>query len=450
MRKTFSRKIFFSIIWFLSLGVFLAYSIADNAPVSGIYGFEHSTGVYSAGGNAGLIDFNVAPTGYSGAQITKIGQDVYLTGIFWSQTVGWMSFSDSPMLLVPPPAGSNVRDPWYLSGLVWSPNAWWIRFNHDHPDAENVAYLPDTGHLAGQAWSDQLGWIPFGEVGTGIEIQIADGFIGKVSIDGQIWGSKTFNVLYDPGGSFDTASMTEFVNIVRKNVSFLLRNAGSKINTSLTVWPFQSFRDALIWNIEDNPSANYLSYSTIQSVFDTDLAKTWIVVGADIFLDDDVLTPLWLDAPRAIIALKNEKGEWGNIFIRWSVKRIQSTLFAEASVLSWEDTGFGLVPYYQRKQSLFMDMPPNQLWIQWSVAGYNTIGWWSKDDGAICPRVDDDAFTCTYDTAIKYDWNYFRIFDGAIAHRAYTDDTKDDFSIIIQYDPRVLMDPPPGLADTMK
>jgi hypothetical protein len=149
---------------------------------------------------------------------------------------------------------------------------------------------------------------------------------------------------------------------------------------------------------------------------------------------------------RAIIALKNEKGEWWNIWIRWSVKQVEATLFAEKTIWSWEEFITGsLSPYYVAKKSLFLDIPRNQLYIKGWVAWHNTIGWWSKDGWAVCPYLSDVIEVCTYDTAVKYDWNYFRIFSGQPARRAYPDDSKDYYSVVIEYDSRVLQDPPPGL-----
>ncbi len=128
--------------------------------------------------------------------------------------------------------------------------------------------------------------------------------------------------------------MTSFVNVVRKNVSILLRNAGNIINTNLDGSSAVSFNKAMLFRTEDNPSLEFIAYSNIETAFDNDLARSLIVVGADIYIDVDLLPPPLMSQSRAIIALKNEKGEGGNIWIKGSVKQIEATLFAEKTIWS--------------------------------------------------------------------------------------------------------------------
>jgi hypothetical protein len=225
-----------------------------------------------------------------------------------------------------------------------------------------------------------------------------------------------------------------------------MRNATSKINTNLGGAWAVSYNKSMIFRRDNNPSSQFLTYSTVSLTFDNDLSRSLIVIGADIYIDTDVITPSLLNKSRAIIALKNEKWEWGNIWIKWSVKKIESVLFSEKSILSGEEFITGsLSPYYVTKKSVFVDIPRNQLYIKWSIWGYNTIWGSSKSGWAVCPYLSDSSTLCSYDNAIKYDWNYFRIYNGAPARRAYKNDSKDDYSVIIEYDPRTIQDPPPGL-----
>jgi hypothetical protein len=418
------------------------------------YGDTHVTWVFNTGGNAGRISFDDTPTWYSGAEVVGFGgsSEASLTGIFWLQSVGWSTFSESVVILVPPPAGANVRDPWYLSGYAWSPNAGWIALSHGESNASWVAFIPDTKQLVGYGYSNNLGWIPFGEyASSGIAVDVKEWFIGKVDVIWAIGGSKTFNVLYDVGGSFNSASMTAFINVVRKNATIILRNAGTKINTNLTGLWAQSFNDATIFRKDDNPSAEFLAYSNVKLTFDNDLSRSLIVIWADIYIDTDVISPVLLTKSRAIIALKNDKWQGGNIYIKWSVKKIESVLFSEKSIISGEEFITGsLSSYYISKKSVFLDIPRNQLYIKWAVGGYNTIWWSSKNGGAVCPTFNDlGGSACSYDNAIKYDWNYFRIFNGSTARRAYPDASKDEYSVIIEYDPRTVQNPPPWL-ETIK
>lgn len=427
-------------------GIFYMLWASDEAILSKKFGELHTTGSFHTWGNAGIISFDDTPYGYSGAQIVWYGTtEVTLTGMFWMQTTGWTTFSESMVTLIPPTSWDNIRDPWYLSGYAWSPNAGWIALNHGESNASGVIFMPDISQLVWYGYSPNLGWIPFGEIsGSGIVVDMSDGFIWKVSIDGAIWWSKTFNVLYNVGGSFNSVSMTAFVNVVRKNITILLRNVGWKVNTDFTGAWAQSFNKSMIFRIEDNASSVFLKYSDIKNSFDFDLSRSLIVIGADVYIDTDVINIL--SQPRAIIAIKNDKGEWWNIYIDGSVKKIESILFSEGSIISWAEFLTGtLSPYYTSKASVFLDIPRNQLYIKWSIWGFNTIGWSSKDDGAVCPYLRENTTLCTYDNAIKYDWNYFRIYNGAPARRAYINDSKDQFSVIIEYDARIIQDPPPGL-----
>ncbi len=441
-----------SLLIALCAWVFYVFGASIGVFITGVGGESHVTGVYSTGWNAGAISFDDTPSWYSGAEVVTVGSSswVYLTGIFWMETVGWTTFSESAVTMIPPPPGSNVRDPWYLSGYAWSPNAGWISLNHWETYASWVWYMPDTRHLVGYGYSPTLGWLPFSvDTGSGITILTPEGFIGKVSVASSIWGSKTYNVLYDVGAPIQTASLSSYMNVIRKNVTILIRNAWGKINTDLSGAWAQSLNRAMIFRKMPNDGGEFLTYSDIKTTFDNDFSRSLIVIGADIYLDVDVMTPGLLDKSRVIISLKNEKWQWWNIWIKWSVKEIQSVVFAEGSIFSWEEFLTGtLSPYYVSKSSLFVDIPRNQLYIRWALWGYNTIGWSSRDGWAICPTFNDLGFTpCSYDNAIKYDMNYFRIYDGSWARRAYKNNSKDAYSLVIEHDPRTIQDPPPWLEN---
>lgn len=225
-----------------------------------------------------------------------------------------------------------------------------------------------------------------------------------------------------------------------------MRNAGSKINTDLSGLWAESINQAMIFRSENNPSAEFVRYSDIMTTFDNDLSRSLIVIGADIYVDVDVTMPPLLLQSRALISLKNNNGQWGNIWVRWSVRTIESSLFTEGSIFSGEEYVSGtLSPYYISKKSLFLDLPNNQLYIHGTVWGYNTIGWSSKSGWAVCPYLNDNSAGCTYDNSLLYDLNYFRVYDGDPAGRAYKNDSKDAFSVIVEYDSRTLQDPPPWL-----
>ena len=96
------------------------------------------------------MSFDNIPAGFSGSQAVGLSgsSSVYLTGIFFLQTVGWATFSDVGMggaEIIPPV--NSIRDPWYLSGYAWSENAGWMKLNHGESYASGVWYIPDTMSL---------------------------------------------------------------------------------------------------------------------------------------------------------------------------------------------------------------------------------------------------------------------------------------------------------------
>ncbi len=128
------------------------------------------------------------------------------------------------------------------------------------------------------------------------------------------------------------------------------------------------------------------------------------------------------------------------------MKKISANLIAERSIYSAGVANDTKSLYYTRKSSVFLDLPQNQLYIYGSVLSHNTIGGGTRDGSAICPYTQTDIYGgCTYDTAIPYDWNYFRAYrNPGSTTRAYTKTPLlDAYSVVIEYDSRVLSDPPP-------
>jgi hypothetical protein len=181
----------------------------------------------------------------------------------------------------------------------------------------------------------------------------------------------------------------------------------------------------------------------------TDKNRSLIVVWADIYMDTGTTVPSYIAKARSIIALKNDLGQWGDIYIKWSVKNLETTLVSEWTIWSGDEAiAWQLSPYISTKTSIFTSVPHSQLYIKWSVVSYNTIGGSSKTSWASCPSIlPSTESSCTYDTALKYDWNYFRSFDGITSNRAYPNNSKDTYSVVMEYDPRVSQGPPPGLEN---
>ena len=431
------------------MGIYIVWAIGDTILLSGSFGNLSTTGVYSSWGNIGIVSFDNIPLSASWAQVIGASATsvIYLTGIFWSQTTGWATFSDVgawPVTITPPASWANIRESWYLSGYAWSENAGWIKMNHDETYASGVVFIPDSPSLSGYAWSDTLGWISFGSG----SISIAPGFIGKISVGWNLTSNKSYSVLYDIGTTTNSSTLWSALNGIRKNISYILRNAWIKINNNFGGSSPVDWNNIMVFKMENNPSSTYLTYSTIQTPFDNSLDRSLIVIGGDIYIDTDVISPILMKQTRAIIAQKNDLWQWGNIWIAGSVKKIEANLVAEKTIWSGDDvvSPGSLSPYFITKKSVFLDLPKNQLYIHGSTASYNTIGWSSKDGWAVCPVFTKNDEPCDYNTAIPYDWNYFRTYDRTNPRRAYPDSSKDAYSVIIEYDSRTLQDPPPWLS----
>lgn len=451
------RFILFAVASFLSIGIFIISFAQDGIFFLWTFGEIHNTGSFSTGWNAGITSFDMAPAGYSGAQVITFATStgVYLTGIFWLQTVWWATFSDVGMgmtEMVPPSAWKSFTDPWYLSGYAWSENAWWIKFNHGESMASWVWFIPNTTLLKGYAWSDTLGWISF-DSGA---INVGSGFIGKLGIGGSIGGNKSFDTLYSPWTAVNVASLGRFLNTVRKNISIISRNAEGNHKINIGFWGASpvAFNHSMIFKMTDNPSDTYLTYSKINTSFDNLWEKTrsLIVVWGDLYIDTDVTSPLSFWFPRTLVVFKNEAWQWGNIYIKWSVKTINASLIAERTIWSGDDIGVpggSLSPYYNHTaRSLLTNIPKTQLSIRGFIASYNTIWGAAKLGESVCPAFTKNSNeVCDFQNAVAYDWNYFRQFDSTAGNRAYKDSSKDAYSVIMEPDPRVIQDPPPGLED---
>lgn len=166
-------------------------------------------------------------------------------------------------------------------------------------------------------------------------------------------------------------------------------------------------------------------------------ARSIIVVGGDVMITGDI-SPSGL--PRAIIALQNASGTGGNVYIDETVKNIKTTVFAEGTVFSGDNAGV----LYNATTADITSLPLNQLWIKGSLLARNTVGG-SMQSTPVCPLPG--AF-CNYETSIRYDLNYFRSIPPSRTAptntRAYSDASLDMYSVIIDYDDRVISNPPPG------
>jgi hypothetical protein len=153
-------------------------------------------------------------------------------------------------------------------------------------------------------------------------------------------------------------------------------------------------------------------------------------------IDADITTT---SRPRGIIVLKNSQWFWGNIIITKNTKFIESSIIAEWSLLSGDNRS-NLYNDTSEKVALLSQDITNQLYIKWWVVSYNTVGG-SIQTPAICVYGENN---CTNERALIYDFNFFRWYDKNPAGRWYKDASQDDYSFIIESDPRSYRSPPPG------
>jgi|GEM_PF-6957477 len=101
--------------------------------------------------------------------------------------------------------------------------------------------------------------------------------------------------------------MSTFIDKVRKNATLLSRNVpASLINTNFATT--NTFENKAFY-INNGGTAQTLRYSTIRDRFAQSPMQSIIVMGGDVYIDEDVLP---VDsAPRAIIALRDSSGNYG-------------------------------------------------------------------------------------------------------------------------------------------
>ncbi len=436
---TFSRLIILLTVF--SLGG-IAYIFSDAAAIhffSGTSNIPHTLWSFlTLHGNAGTIGFNKDPSPYQTGNLNGTG----ITGFFWSETTGWAEFTGGTQITLRNTAAS-AREVWDASGYVWSDTAWWFTLS-------GVEYFPDTATLSGWLWSDTLGWNSLSTVAENIWL----GFVGRVAILGSTAGKNiyTLNIAnYQQWAHYDVSSISTVLNDTRKKVTLSLRNvASSLINitapTAVSIAP-AILNNALYYTYTGS-SEFIVTYSYIESSLNTlSSPRSLIVVGGDIYIDTGVVLPANTPS-HAIIALKNDAGIGGNIYIRGDVTKVQSSLLSEGTLYSGRRSGWVWI-LYNRDHNATTSLPNYQLYIHGSVISRNTIGWAWVSGGSKCPFSE---VACSYDTALRYDLNYFRDFQiGGIPatdislHRGYPVVAYNDKSLIIEYDSRIMSDPPPGL-----
>lgn len=396
--------------------------------------------------NAGMLSFEntITDPNYKNAHL--YGTGIY--GYFWLETVWWAAFTGDTYIS-PPPVGSSLRNTWSASGYAWSDHAGIMTLTWE--------YFPDDATLSWYIWSDTLWYIALNTIADDIGLW----FVGKVIVIGNVGSRSNYDINlpdYSVQNTVSISSVTNFINTVKKKVALNIRNADRFINTDFSrsdIWPLNG------WIYYNNTGSTdvYVSYSTVKNRFDatTDTPRSLIVIGGDIYIDTGVVLWSWVP-PRAIVALKNDAGKGWNIYIHGMVTRVHASLIADGTIYSarrvWTNWDF-----YNASQTRTTALPNFQLYIYGTVISRNTI-WWAWRTTVWSFRCPFTESACSFDQAIRYDFNFFRDFQtGAIdrdtnfrltpeeiaRRRWYKDDTYDNKSLVIEYDPRIVSDPPPWL-----
>ena len=198
---------------------------------------------------------------------------------------------------------------------------------------------------------------------------------------------------------------------IKRNVYSIIKNINSDSNwVSLLNWKveFYDYRQEsnkikrLYWNLWD---------------------KTIVILGWNAYITRDL--EVWW-----IIVLKDDNWNWWNLYIDPSISKIEAAIYADKSLLSYNDVYWEISP----KNGWTYELLKNQLYIKWAVFSENTI-WGSRKNPPVCPYYTKD--NCDLDKAQKYDLNYLRRW---IKNKAYT--SLGDYPVIIKYNPLLQINPP--------
>jgi hypothetical protein len=366
-------------------------------------------------GNAGLIKFNWGTAGI---------EWITLTGSFDIETVGTVTFDPGARIIGP--ASGLITDIWSTTGTITSPYAWTIYLNSGSTYQTN--YDPVSKQLIGAGWNLGIGKVPFSTVK-----EWTQWFVGRIKALGSIGGTKNYSTLYAAGPAITTDKITSTINTARKKVAIMTRNlpAGLTNNNAFYGTPIPIENKVFLLNDEFLlKTFTYNDPSDLPSSMDT-----LVIVGGDLIIDIDILST----RPRGIIVLKNSKWLGGNIIITKNVKKIESSIIIEWSLLSGDNKN-SLYNDTTEKVALLSQNVTNQLYIHGGLISYNTIGG-ALQSPAVCVYGEP---TCTHERALKYDLNFFRWYDKNPLHRGYDTASQDDYSLVIEPDARANRAPPPG------
>jgi hypothetical protein len=120
-----------------------------------------------------------------------------------------------------------------------------------------------------------------------------------VKVIGNIGGNKTFDVVYNVGARFNSASVTNLLNTIRKNIALMTRAITVPVNTTGKLLG----TDTMIYKVNGGLFDNA---DTLFSTTNADTLRSIIIIGGDLVIDGDIAGG---KSSRAIIVMKNEAGQ---------------------------------------------------------------------------------------------------------------------------------------------
>lgn len=250
-----------------------------------------------------------------------------------------------------------------------------------------------------------------------------------VKILGNTNGDKIYETIQSEKQSkISSLSRASVRDAIRKNVEILSRSI-----TTTTWLDFEIFRDC----------PNGFTSRTLPTNF---AKRSYIVVWCDIHIQNDVSWNVW------IIALKDDNGNGGNIWIDKNVKNLAAILFSEEAIIAWDGMRF----YWEMPSSA--SEKSKQLYIFGTVISNNTIWGAAQVGDPVCPSW---ITLCTREIAMRYDLNHFRSWYGWLtpAERVLPVNAAvlstfaqmySEYWMIIEYNPSVLTNPPPWFKNIMQ
>ncbi len=232
--------------------------------------------------------------------------------------------------------------------------------------------------------------------------------IQKVLVVGNVLGWEGIGTTKLVGSYIQQSDISSIyaatINTLRKNLTLAIRNT-QNINTPLPLLEYKSGNNCTI------TTSSFQCYGW-SFVYNNE-KSTIIVQWGDIILSGSTIGNASAVHPRALIALKSDTGVGWHVYIDGSVQNIYSSLIAEDGI-SWIGS-----------------TTSKQLYIHGSVIGKNLL---CSSTSASCPN----------------DISQLRNFTGLSSDLANplweSNPPIPDYtsaSVIIEYDPRMLLDPPP-------